>query len=378
MTTTILESALPAVLIIVGVLYAAASAFLWFGGLKRSDRVIRGADAPFVTVIVPARNERDNLGPLVGALSSQRFPPDRWEVWIVDDRSDDGTGDLAEELVGEMPCAAHVVRQRDVPEGWSPKKHAITSTIRASADGRSPEDLILTTDADCRPEPGWIASMVATLGDADLVAGYSPYGHRTNPFFRVLALEAFSQAFLALAGIRLRWPITCTGRSFAYRRGVFEEAGGFGAASTMLSGDDHLFLQRAVGAGFRAVYNVERDSFVWTDPPGSFREFRHQRIRMFSGVGKITPSVAVVGTATYVWMLALFAGMLALQPAAWMAFGVKFVLDGVSLLLAARHFGEWKLLRVYPLASVLYLPYFLTFALFGTFGSYDWKGMRGR
>jgi cellulose synthase/poly-beta-1,6-N-acetylglucosamine synthase-like glycosyltransferase len=423
----LLETILTGALALGACVYAAASVFLWIGGLKRPDRLHSDAkpvsdDTAFVSLIIPARNEAQNIPALVDALASQDYPADRWEVWIIDDRSEDGTGDLVEKLLPTLPCRGYLVRQTDVPPNWSPKKHAITSTIRqienhdeydvrhdgydVRRDGyvvrRGDSHIIVTTDADCRPEPCWISAMIDTLGDADLVAGYSPYGSRTqygartsyelrtpygsrtrrgvwtNLFRRMLALEAFSQGFLALAGIRLRWPITCTGRSFAYRREVFDEAGGFGSDRTMLSGDDHLFLQRAVGKGYRAVYCTAPDSRVWTDPPDSFRGFWNQRIRMFSGVGKITPSVAIVGTTTYLWMLGLFVGLVMLWPPALVGFVAKFLLDAVSLLIAARHLREWRLLVVYPVAAICYLPYFLTFAFLGTFGSYDWKGMRGR
>jgi cellulose synthase/poly-beta-1,6-N-acetylglucosamine synthase-like glycosyltransferase len=429
---SLLETILTGALALGACVYAAASVFLWIGGIKRPDRLHSDAkpvsdNTTFVSLIIPARNEAQNIQALVDALAGQDYPADRWEVWIIDDRSEDGTGDLVEKLLPNLPCRGHLVRQTYVPPNWSPKKHAITSTIRQTEDHDeyvvrheentvrcNCEHVIMTTDADCRPEPRWISAMIDTLGDADLVAGYSPYGARascgprtqygarascgprtqygargpyeprarrgvwTNLFTRMLALEAFSQGFLALSGIRLRWPITCTGRSFAYRREVFDEAGGFGSDRTMLSGDDHLFLQRAVGKGYRAVYCTAPDSRVWTDPPTSFRGFWNQRIRMFSGVGKITPSVAIVGTTTYLWMLGLFVGLVTLWPPALAGFVAKFLLDAVSLLIAARHLREWRLLLVYPVAAICYLPYFLTFAFLGTFGSYDWKGMRGR
>ncbi len=376
--------ALTAILALGGVVYIAASVFLWIGGLRRRARPRTPESArtnahPFVTVIVAARNEAANIPALIDALSQQDYPADRWELYVVDDRSDDGTGDLVEQLLPTLPCRGRVLRQSVVPPNWSPKKHAITTAIQASdTEHDTSNRVVMTTDADCRPEPRWISGMIETLGDADLVAGYSPFGARTNVWRRMLALEAFSQGFLALAGIRLRWPITCTGRSFAYRRSVFDRAGGFGEARRMLSGDDHLFLQRAVGQGFTAVYCTAPNTFVWTDPVGSFRGFWHQRIRMFSGVGRLTPSVAIVGTAAYAWMLLLFGGMLVLWSPAWIGFIGKFVADAVSLVIAARHLREWRLLLVYPFAAFLYLPYFLTFAFLGTFGSYDWKGMRGR
>jgi poly-beta-1,6-N-acetyl-D-glucosamine synthase len=370
-----------------GMIYLGASVALWAGGLlhRRSTAAPlapadRSAERPFVSVIVSARNEEHNIPALINALAAQDYPRDRWEAIIVDDRSEDATGDVVRRLLPRLPCRGRLIRQTEVPPDWSPKKHALTTTIQhiGTERGESARDVILTTDADCRPEPHWITGMMQTLGERDLVAGYSPFDRRTNIWRRMLALETLSIAFMALAGIRLGWPITCTGRSFAYRREVFEQASGYGEASAMLSGDDHLFLQRAVARGCRATYCTEPGSYVWTDPVNSLRGFWNQRIRMFSGVGRMTPGVATVGALAYVWMLTLLGGMVALWPPAWIAFAGKFLLDGVSLIIGARHFAEWRLLWAYPLTALLYVPYHLLFGLLGTFGSYDWKGSRGR
>lgn len=41
--------------------------------------------APFVDIIIPARNEERNIGPLVESLMQQRYPADRWRVSVVND-----------------------------------------------------------------------------------------------------------------------------------------------------------------------------------------------------------------------------------------------------------------------------------------------------
>jgi len=397
--------ALSAIIALGSALYAAASIALWIGVLRswRSLRLRRSlvrhedcsprsgaqwerhlletpADAPpTVSVIVPARNEAASIAACVAALARQTYPRDRWELIVVDDRSDDGTGTIVAGLVPMLPIGARVIRIDQVPPGISPKKHAIATAI-----GTSSSDVILTTDADCRPEPGWIAAVIAALqgtpgkAPANLVAGYSPYGGRTSLAGRLLALETLSQAFLAMAGIGLARPITCTGRSFGYRRGIFEAVGGFGEALAMPSGDDHLFLQRAVARGFRATYSDAPGSHVWTDPPRTWKEFVQQRIRMYSGARRLPIGVAALGAFAWGWLFLLAAGMLALAPAAWACFGMKFAFDFVSLAIAAERLHERRLLAVYPLAAFLYLPYFLIFALLGTFGTYRWKGTPGR
>jgi cellulose synthase/poly-beta-1,6-N-acetylglucosamine synthase-like glycosyltransferase len=145
----------------------------------------------------------------------------------------------------------------------------------------------------------------------------------------------------------------------------------------MLSGDDHLFLQRAVAHGFDAAFCDAPESCVWTDPPESWRQFVNQRIRMFSGARLLAPGVAALGVFVYGWLGGMFLGLIAGIPVAWAAFGLKAVLDGVSMGIVAGRLREQRLLWLYPVAAFLYLPYFLVFAAWGTFGSYRWKGSRG-
>jgi poly-beta-1,6-N-acetyl-D-glucosamine synthase len=372
-----ISDTIPLILLVVGgAVYCFASLILWVGVLRKGDDAkdrSASEDFPTVSVIVPARNEVGNIEECLHALAEQDYPSDRWRVVVIDDRSDDGTGDVVDELILTLPITASLLRVERTPPDWSPKKHAITTAI-----GQSSSDVILTTDADCRPEASWVSCMVRSLGRRDVVAGYSPYGRRTTLAGRLLALETLSQAFLAMSGIGLGWPITCAGRSFGYRREVFDAVGGFGESRKMLSGDDHLFLQRAVGQGYKAAYCDSPNARVWTDPPTSWSGFIQQRIRMYSGVGKLSLSVASVGICVYGLLSALLIGMLCGVPEAQMAFGAKFVLDGVSVALAARRLREYGVLAVYPIAALVYLPYFLIFAALGTLGKYRWKGMTGR
>ncbi|HRU24973.1 MAG TPA: glycosyltransferase, partial [Candidatus Latescibacteria bacterium] len=153
--------------------YAVASVALWTGALRRSRRIPRGGDLPTVTVIVPARNEAANIASCLTALSRQSYPPHLCKIVVVDDRSDDGTGEIAARAACAMEAVVQVVRVDTVPPGWSPKKHALHRAILESTS-----DIILTTDADCEPEECWIEEMVASLSAADIVAGYSPFRQR--------------------------------------------------------------------------------------------------------------------------------------------------------------------------------------------------------
>jgi len=96
-----------------------------------------------VSVVVCAWNELENLKELLPLLLKQDYPD--FEIIVVDDRSDDECYDylLYEALTHEK---LRLVRINEMPQHITPKKYALTLGIRAAR-----KELILLTDADCRP-----------------------------------------------------------------------------------------------------------------------------------------------------------------------------------------------------------------------------------
>jgi len=97
-------------------------------------------NAPMVSIIVPARNEEKNIERCVRSLLAQDYP--RFEVIVVDDCSEDGTGQILAQL-GHTDSRLKVIQGKSLPEGWMGKAHAIIQGYR-QAKG----DWLLFTDAD--------------------------------------------------------------------------------------------------------------------------------------------------------------------------------------------------------------------------------------
>lgn len=98
---------------------------------------------PFVSILVPCRNEAGNLPPLLKSLKALRYP--HFEVIIIDDQSTDETYDIAAGLADER---VRVLRAPAKPEGWVGKNWACWVGA-AEAQG----ELLLFTDADTVHSP---------------------------------------------------------------------------------------------------------------------------------------------------------------------------------------------------------------------------------
>jgi chlorobactene glucosyltransferase len=121
-------------------------------------------DMPFVSVIVPARNERLNIERCLRSLTASRYPA--FEVVVIDDRSEDETAALASEAPPSNARDVRVIRGAELPEGWLGKPWA----CHQGADAARGE-LLLFTDADTTHAPDLLGRAVAGLREerADLL-----------------------------------------------------------------------------------------------------------------------------------------------------------------------------------------------------------------
>lgn len=148
-------------------------------------------EAPFVSIIVPARNEARNIDRCVESLAGQRYPD--FEIVVVDDRSDDGTPELAREVDPGNAREVRVIPGAPLPEGWFGKPWAC---LQGAREARG--ELLLFTDADTRHGPDLLARCVAGLREDEAVA-LSPIGHQEMVTFgeRLVQPQMF-----ALLGLR--------------------------------------------------------------------------------------------------------------------------------------------------------------------------------
>ncbi len=155
---------------------------------------------PPVCVVVPARDEAAVLPASLPSLLAQDYPG-RAEVFLVDDGSSDGTGDLARELArrhGGLPLT--VGSPGEPPAGWTGKLWAVRHGI-ALARARGPEYLLLT-DADIAHAPDSLRELVAAArtGGFDVVSQMARL--RVESRWERLVVPAFVYFFAQLYPFR--------------------------------------------------------------------------------------------------------------------------------------------------------------------------------
>ncbi|HEX6702018.1 MAG TPA: polyprenol monophosphomannose synthase [Gaiellaceae bacterium] len=196
------------------------------------------------TICLPTYNERENLEAMIGSLGDVLRPGDR--VLVIDDRSPDGTGEIADRLAGERDYVSVLHRERK--EGLGPAY--LAGFKRALADGA---ELVLEMDCDFSHDPNDVPRLVAAAEDgADLVLGsrYVRGGSVGNwGLVRRFISRGGSMYAQVLIGTRIR---DLTGGFKCYRRAVLERID-LDAIASLGYAFQIETTYRTLRAGFRVV-----------------------------------------------------------------------------------------------------------------------------
>jgi cellulose synthase/poly-beta-1,6-N-acetylglucosamine synthase-like glycosyltransferase len=329
-----------------------------------------------VSVIVAARNEEKAIGPCLERLVHQDYPAAHYEIVVANDRSTDRTGAIINQWKAWCDRITQVVIAENT-SGLPHKKHALTQAVAASHG-----EILVFTDADCLVPPGWITGLVRHFtDDIGLVAGYSYYPSAGGLRGALVALQAQVVELLNAGAIGLGGYFSCSGRSLAYRRRVFDEVGGYTAIGHSISGDDDLFLQLvARQTAWKISYASDRTAAVMSVPPSTYGRLVTQRRRHVSAARYYPFGFLAISAAAYVFFLLLIgtglAAVLGIFPWAPLvtALAAKFTAELWALVRAGTLFGRWDGFWCAPILSIGIIFYHLVIGLWGLFTKAEWKG----
>lgn len=221
---------------------------------------LRG-DPPLVSVVVPARDEADNIEASVWALLQSDYP--RLEVVVVDDRSKDDTLGIVSRLAVEDPRIT-VFRLEELPSGWTGKTHAMYFGAR-----RAKGEIILFTDADTELSRGAISLALAFLQENKLdmlsmLPQFAKRGFSENAVYPHLAL-GFSY-FYPLIDVNdpSKPAALASGCFIMIKRTTYEKLGTWSRFKTEISED--VALSKAVKAQGARLTVVRGGDLVRTKP----------------------------------------------------------------------------------------------------------------
>ncbi|MCX6137328.1 MAG: glycosyltransferase [Ignavibacteriales bacterium] len=326
---------------------------------------------PSISIVIAARNEEKNIARCLQSLLDQEYPKDRFEIIVVNDRSDDMTGHVVSSLL-EANRNLRLITITEIDPEMPPKKNALRKGIKTSR-----YEILAFTDADCIVPPEWLSTIASAFSqEVGVVAGYSPFElPRSGVWPAFLRYEELKNSIGAAAAIGWQKGYMCTGRSFAYRREVYDAVGGFESIKKSISGDDDLFLQRVEREKrWEMRYLSLPHVAVITEAPASFGQFINQRTRHFS-TGKYYPlRMKLIFGCLHGFNFLLLPAFIFIPDVAAALLLMKLAIDSWIVDSGRKLFGETFSFGQFLLSEFFYVCYNLLIGPLGVFGNFTWKG----
>lgn len=233
---------------------------------------------PAVSILIPSRDEEENLPECLEALANLDYPPEKLQIILGNDQSSDRTAQILQAWVAQSELNARYVEISMTSVKLNGKAKALAQMCRL-AEG----DLLLFTDADCRPKPAWVKAMVTAQlsSGAGIVTGVTQVRGK-NLFTRLQGLDWWLTLGMVKTMSDLGLKLTSMGNNMLVSKKAYEAVGGFEGIPFSLT-EDFEMAKQVAKKGFSSVHLTSKDNLILTEPKSSFVELLSQRKRWMKG-----------------------------------------------------------------------------------------------
>ena len=354
-----------------------------FVGLRKLDKAnknfksINKAKQDFVTVVIPFRNEADVLVRNLKSLEQLNYPSSQFEVIFIDDHSVDNSCEILKQHIKNENI--RVVQLKDGLIQAANKKSALEYGINLAKG-----EIIFASDADCTYNPNWIATMLKYLTEeTGFVAGPVDFEKSNSVLSSAQQIEHAGLILTGAGLIGINNPIICSGANIAFRKKVFEKVGGYSGYTDLASGDDSFLMTKIFyESEFKVRFCYDNSAMVTTRANKNIDEFLNQRKRW---VGKAF-FYKKKSILLQVILLALFLIALPIQfilglfiNSKWLYFFasglfLKILVEFFVMNIGTKVLYDRKIMKSFPVAELLHIPYTVFTVLLSTFSKFNWKG----
>ncbi|MEM6398033.1 MAG: glycosyltransferase [Bacteroidota bacterium] len=352
--------------------------FYWWQIIAPKEEEETNTNWPSVNIIVPARNEAEQLPLLLKDLLKLDYPSDLLTITVVDDFSEDETAEVVKRYpkVKLLQLSDHV---KDPASIAAHKKTALTYAI-----SQTDTEIIVTTDADCRWHPKSLKALLASWKEEQFRSGPVLIEEGNRFFAGFQSLDMLSYMFLTGSYAARKNPILANGANLAVSRSLFKQIDGYAGVDHIASGDDVLLLHKLVELGYveKVQFIPDRGAVVETQAAPSWRAFWRQRLRWAGKTGNYKNSalswaqgISFLASAALVLglVLSLFdPRLLTITALAWV---FKMGCDGFILNELCRYYDRKEDFRWYLPSALVYPFYLLAIGMAALVGVKSrWKG----
>ncbi len=331
----------------------------------------------FISIIIPFRNEAENILNSLKSIEAQSYPQNKFEVIYVNDNSTDNSEEILKSAITKKNIKSVKTVSGNLLSGQ--KKNAIKYGI-----GLSKGDIIVTTDADCIHQNNWLKSLLSYFEtDTGFVSGPVDFIDDGKLFSKLQRLE-FAGLIITGAGlIGNETPAICNAANLTYRKKAYHQVNGFEDNLNLSSGDDEILMQKIHSdTNYKIKVCLNKNAMVSTNPNKIFSQFFEQRKRWASkGLfykNKILILKLILIFFFYLGIIVqLFLGLITSSIfliGFIISFSIKLVLEYLILQKGIKLLYTREILKPFLLAELLHIPYIIISSVSGLFGNYNWKG----
>ncbi|MGY6521365.1 MAG: glycosyltransferase [Mongoliitalea sp.] len=236
------------------------------------------AKLPFVSIVIPFRNEENAIPKILESLDKLDYPADSLQLLLGDDGSQDRTGEL---LQAWSKSRLHVsFFSLNKPDDFTGNGKAwALQHLCKHATG----EFLLFTDADCEVPASWVTSMVgaAISADAAMVTGVTQV-EETNIFAVMQSLDWWLNLGMVKVVSDLGTNITSMGNNMLIRSDFYQLTGGFQQTYHSLT-EDFEMARCIKKVGGKHIHLVSQKNLIQTQPIPRYRGLLEQRKRWMRG-----------------------------------------------------------------------------------------------
>ena len=317
-----------------------------------------------VGVIVPMRNEADNVEGLIATLAAQEGS---LRFYLLDDNSEDQTIELLQRFT-TADSRFTVIKGAVLNDEWIGKTWALQQLFDASS-----EEILVSVDADVRLSNDAINKAVTAMNSARLDF-ISPYPRQIAQSFAERLIQPLLQ-WSWLTTVPLRYAessgqqsmAVANGQFFVVRRSALASIGGYQSVKHAVI--DDVFLARELVKNGSSGTVINGSDIAETHMYGSWSEIKAGYGKSLNkAFGSIVGAVFVVAFLIATCIAPLLLGLLG-NPYGWLGFAA---IVGTRLLSAIKSRGRVLDSVLHPI-SVLALIYLIVYSYLRR-GSIQWKG----
>lgn len=356
---TFIEVALVVVLLLY-VVTIIAFAFGWKKTRYFEQHRLNGCSTK-VVVIVVFKNEEERLRVLLSAMANQSYKS--FQLILVNDHSSDESLQVIEFMRHLLPPINLI----------QASGHGKKNGLKEALDSTDAE-LILTTDADCKPVSMWVETMLDFYRcyNSDLILAPVKFSRSDNMFQKLQQVEFISLVASTLGATGISAPIMANGANMAFTHKAWTQIESL--KPNYSSGDDMFLLHGVKKNNGKINFIKSRNALVYTEAADSVRGFLQQRQRWTSKASGYTDFDSIL-TAIIVFLInfaIVASAALAFVDIQYLQYCVllivaKFSVDYGFLLLCNRFFGITNLFAKSILIAIPYPFYILFTSLTGIF-----------